>query len=63
MVHVLVVITIFTTAQGIATQTRFHEFGSRAACVTARDGVRDGIADIKGQMGREVYAECFEKGS
>jgi len=62
MIYVLAIVTVFSTSQGIATDTRFHEFASRAACETARNGIRQGVSGINGQMGREVFADCFEKG-
>ena len=62
MIYVLVVITIFTSASGAASDTRFHEFDGKAACETARDGIVRALGALKGTMGREVIAACYPKG-
>ena len=62
MAYVLVVITIFSTTNGIATDTRFQEFASRAACEAARGGLEDWAGRLKGTMGRELHAACYAKG-
>lgn len=61
MAYVLVVITVFSTAGGIATDTRFQEFSTRAACETAQNGIEDGVATMKGTMGRELFVACYPK--
>ncbi|MCH9672856.1 MAG: hypothetical protein K0U93_15575 [Gammaproteobacteria bacterium] len=62
MLYVLVVITIFTNSAGIATDTRFQEFGSKQACLTAKNTLEKGVYATKGEFGREVFADCFAKG-
>jgi hypothetical protein len=61
VIYVLIVITVFSTTNSIATDTRFQEFDSERACMAARDGIRQWFAVAKGAMGREVYAECRPK--
>ena len=63
MAHVLLIIAIFTTSQGIASDTRFHEFANQPACEAARADVTRGVSVIKGQIGRDVFAACYAKGS
>lgn len=63
MAHVLLIITIFTTSQGIASDTRFHEFANQGACEAARADVVRGVSGIEGQIGRDVYAACYAKGA
>lgn len=61
MAYVLVIITVFSTANAIATDTRFQEYESERACFVARDQVKRWFAGMKGAMAREVYAECSPK--
>ena len=59
--HVLVLIAIITSSTGVTTDARFQEFSSLATCEAARDGIKAGVAAIKGTLGREVFAECYPK--
>lgn len=61
MIYVLVVVTVFTASGSVATQTRFHEFSSHAACEVARVGIGKGVLQMKGTMGRELFAACYPK--
>jgi hypothetical protein len=61
MSYVLVVITVFSTTAGVASDTRFEEFGSRAACERAEQGIRAGIQAIPGTLAREVVTACFPR--
>ena len=61
LIYVLVVVTVFTSSAGLATDTRFHEFDSKSACNVARDGIVAGIDKLHGTLGRTVYAHCFAK--
>ena len=62
MPYVLIIITVFTTTQGIASDTRFGEFDNRAACEAARADVERNVRSMPGQVGREVVAACYAKG-
>lgn len=62
MIHVLVVVTVFSTTSGISTYTAFQEFTNSAACEQARAGIVDGIDRMKGTIGRHVFADCYPKG-
>ncbi len=59
---VLIVITVLTSSSGIASDTRFHEFSSEAACHAARDGISAGVQGLGGTLGRGVFAACYRKG-
>jgi len=62
MIYVLVVITVFTTTAGVGTETRFQEFAGREACESARQDIEQGLAQMKGTMGREWFTACYPKG-
>lgn len=62
MGYVLVVITVFSTAAGVATQTQFHEFYDRDSCRQAQAGIEQGVSGMKGTFGREVFAACYPAG-
>ncbi len=62
MPYVLVVITVFSSSAGVASDTRFHEFSSRTACESARVEVERGVREMKGTLGRELFAACFPRG-
>lgn len=59
MGYVLIVVTVLFSGAGIASDTRFHEFASAQACETARAGVVQGLTNMKGTIGREVFAACY----
>ena len=60
--YVLVVITVLTSSSGVATDTRFQEFNTKAACEAARDGISAGVRGLDGTLGRDVYTACYPKG-
>jgi hypothetical protein len=62
MAYVLVVITVFSSSGGIATNTSFHEFLTESACESAREGIDAGMRDTKGTMAREIITGCYRKG-
>ena len=59
MSYILLVITIFTNGQGIATHTAEIPFASETACQRARDDLRQQVYEMKGQVGRELIARCY----
>jgi hypothetical protein len=61
MSYILLVITIFTNGQGIATHTAEIPFANQAACERARQDLSEQVYDMKGQMGRELIARCYAK--
>lgn len=63
MTYVLVVISLFTATNAVATQTRFQEFDTQAACEAARAGIDAWLGSLKGATGRWVFAACYPKGS
>ena len=62
MSYVLVMVTVLYSSAGIMSDTRFQEFANESACETARAGVERGVVDMKGTVGREVFAACYPKG-
>ena len=62
MIHVLIVITVFTSTSGVTSNTRFQEFNTLAACERARDGVESWARDLKGPLSRNIFAACYPKG-
>lgn len=60
-IHILIVITVLTSSSGIASDTRFAEFSSKAACDAARDGISAGVQALDGTLGRDVFAACYPK--
>ncbi len=63
MTHVLVLITVFTSASGVHSQTAFKEFADREACEQAAAAIRQGVVGVSGTLGREVIAQCHPLGS
>ena len=61
MPYVLVIITIFTNAQGIATHTQSVDFETRPACEAARSAITEQVITMKGQAGREIVASCHAR--
>ena len=62
MSYVLVMVTVLYSGAGITSDTRFQEFANENACETARAGVERGLLEMKGTIGREVFAACYSKG-
>ena len=62
MVHVLIVITVFTSTSGVTSDTRFQEFNTHAACESARADVESWARDLKGPLSRQIFARCYPKG-
>lgn len=58
MSYVLVLITVFSSAAGVHSQTAFHEFASQGACERAAEEIRTAVTSMKGTMGRTVIARC-----
>ncbi len=56
MSYVLVMVTVLYSGTGVASDTRFQEFVTENACETARAGVERGLLNLKGTIGREVFA-------
>jgi len=54
-------VVVFASAGGVATDTKTVEFDSRDACEVARVGIEDGILELKGTLGRQVFAACYAK--
>jgi hypothetical protein len=59
--YVLVMVVVFASAGGVATDTKTVEFDNRDACEVARIGIEDGILELKGTLGRQVFAACYAK--
>ncbi len=57
----LVVITVFAMSGSIASETRFQEFDSRAACEAAREGIVGWIEELKGPLARKFFVACYPK--
>ena len=62
MSYVLVMVTVLYSGMGVASDTRFQEFATENACETARAGVERGLLNLKGTIGREIFAACYPKG-
>jgi|SaaInlStandDraft_2_1057019.scaffolds.fasta_scaffold854548_1 hypothetical protein len=58
---ILVLVTVLASSSGIASDTRFQEFNSKAACDAARDGIEAGVQALDGTLGRDVFAACYSK--
>ena len=58
MNYVLMLITIFTATNGVHSETRFQEFGNRAACEKAATTIESSVVNMKGTLGREVIVQC-----
>ena len=61
MGHVLIMVVVFSSDSGVSTDPRSFEFDSEQACETARAGLASGIDELKGTLGREVFAACYAK--
>ena len=61
MSYVLVMVIAFSSASGVATDARTQEFANEAACEAARAGIEEGVSNLKGTLGRAVFAACYAK--
>tara|TARA_B100000029_G_scaffold502827_2_gene578754 strand:- start:1028 stop:1216 length:189 start_codon:yes stop_codon:yes gene_type:complete len=61
MGHVLIMVVVFSSATGVATDSRSFEFDTEQACETARAGLVSGVDELKGTLGREVFVACYAK--
>ena len=61
MSYVLVIVVVFSSAAGVATDTRTVEFDNEAACQRAQTGVEQGVLNIKGTLGRQLFVDCYPK--
>ena len=60
MSYVLVLITVFVASNSVHSQTTYQEFGSKAACERAAQSIKSELVGLKGQLGREVIAQCHK---
>ena len=63
MTYVLVLITVFSSSNGLVSNTAFQEFASLDACERAAESIRRDVDRISGTLGREAIAQCHALGN